>query len=1669
MAEPEGIQLKITATLADEVTRALELVVGKTDALVDRIKASFTGITIAANDAVRDLRRAGGEATLPESAGASNIAALRQEFTELRTTVAAVLPGIEAIGTQGAGAADKFRARAAELRAEAKAALEEIRNEIAVTVSAQSAIVAPVEAEALALREVTAQASTAQVAIERVATATHVLRQGAADTLELQNALRAAREEANRLGVELDEQRRRLPFGGLNGPTVPRSAQAQASFEQAIGVAIAPGTRARELQQALEATTAEAARLKTELELVRVAADGAAGGATAAVHGVGTAADVAAVQLRSATAAAHGLGLSGADVEALDRVLRAAGVDAERLAAELNKAHAAGTGLGRGGAGIPVSPGGGGGRGGLGGFANVAAFGLPGGAGQIASGAALAGVAGAAAGAVLVGAQAIGHALREVDDETKRLAEDSKQLDLALAQIGTIAGGGADKLQTFRQGVIDISNELGSSPLDVTRALYDAISANVKADGTAINFVRDANKLAVATLSTTRESVDLLTSAINAYGLGTGQAARLNDIFFKTVERGKILLPDIAQDFGRVFPLARQAGVGIEEVAAAVATLSAAGVRPSEAITQVRAGLTALERNADRIDVAFRKNGETFDSTTVKTLGLAGTFQKLRDSVNGDDDALTKILGRIEAVNLLLGITGPNAARFAENLSAIQERGGTDKAVNIINSSDAKQSELALNALHNAAEETFGKARQALVAEFFRTLRKGFDDLGLSKKDLQDFGKIVVTFAREVGKDVGELVGTLVKIPLAIVDVIKAVDTLIGSDKDASEATKFLADRFVDLFKILTGIQPLLDFAEFISGFARGLRAAAPSIRTAATEAFAGIKDAVSALEPLVAGVLATITGDITAFLADIIDKGVKALEVAAKVADALGQSTVAAGLRLGVAAAKAMRDELVAVKVAAETVAGVAGVQVSAALDDAKAHADAFAAAVVHGQTRFAEGFANIKKSTEAFSLDALLEIGIKQVDALALYMHNTLRASIIDSLRRAKLGPVGVSLDFDERDLPELQSKIVAALHEAAPLVTKVSLDIAPERVAAAYKVLSDFTKSAGFLFTEKLSPEVEKALKEVQKYSDAIDKAKVTAARVLAPNLSGEARAQAALALLQAERDKIINELERAGVGENLIAKIGAAYAAASDKVRNDFENEKGDMLQGFRELIAAADATQALSKQAIGNLERDVTSIVLGETSRVAKELGALDDRIDQTIKAIVELRQKRAVEPEVDQSQLDALDALLEKLLKNAPRVRVELETTQAQARAQYLLEQLERIRETASGRLPAAAQGLAQSLARGGAEAIKAGESVRKEALQLGFSAKKAGELADQIRAATTEAVKLGNTKLTLDLALTSNVDIATADLSDQLKSAAKPLLDEFQASVSGVIADGVVTPEEAERVSRDLDKMRVGVEKLRQSLHNTDAAFQKGFGAAIKDKVRDALDSFADGARLADAAFDSFASNAADGLTAVITHTKSAKTAIKDFVRNLVTDIAAAINRIIALKAAAALFGFLFPGATAAAGPSIAAADVPIFPGTTPVITQALGGVLPGEMLAPVHSAVSNFLPTYSYSQGGIASKPQVAIFGDNKQKAEAFVPLPGVNRGIPVEIQSLPSNGPTFIIHYNPVIQALDGASARDVLMRENKTIGQALIEQIQTSYAVRQAVKSAGDPSK
>ncbi|WP_028375986.1 phage tail tape measure protein [Leeuwenhoekiella sp. MAR_2009_132] len=277
--------------------------------------------------------------------------------------------------------------------------------------------------------------------------------------------------------------------------------------------------------------------------------------------------------------------------------------------------------------------------------------------------------------ALVIGAAS---AFAAIANEGYKMAKD---FESAMAEVKTIAGLPQKEFDELTRKVFDLYTQLGTEPPDgLARGLYDIIGSGYEA-ADALELLEIAAKAATAGVTTTAVASDGLTTILNAFGLEAKDAARVADVMFAAVDRGKISFEELSRQIAQVAPLAAASGFSFEEIAGAIATLTKQGTPGAQAMTQIRSAIEAAN--------------EVLGEGASKSLTLQQAFQKLYDEAGGGQNKLKELTGRVEAVNAVLAIAGPNLQGATEDMLAMSEAAGSvDRAFDIITETTANQWEI---------------------------------------------------------------------------------------------------------------------------------------------------------------------------------------------------------------------------------------------------------------------------------------------------------------------------------------------------------------------------------------------------------------------------------------------------------------------------------------------------------------------------------------------------------------------------------------------------------------------------------------------------------------------------------------------------------------------------------------------------------------------------------------------------------------------------------------------------------------------------------------------------------------------------------------------------------------------------------------------------------------
>ncbi|ADZ72393.1 phage tail tape measure protein [Polymorphum gilvum] len=245
--------------------------------------------------------------------------------------------------------------------------------------------------------------------------------------------------------------------------------------------------------------------------------------------------------------------------------------------------------------------------------------------------------------------------------------------EAGMADVATLIDTAAESLEEMGSRVLQIADRTPVTLDDLTAALYDVRSAGIEA-ADAMSVLEGSARLGVAGKGTTKEAADLVTSSINAFDLKGEKQARIYDTIFKAVKNGKTTISELSQGFGAVAGTVANAGVEIDEYLASIAAMTTTGMPAAQAHTQIRAAISGLTRETKDSRKLFKKLGaDNFRDLVEKSGGMVPAFDRIRQALGGNDAAILKVLGSVEALNAVLGLTGEQASVFQETLTDMRD------------------------------------------------------------------------------------------------------------------------------------------------------------------------------------------------------------------------------------------------------------------------------------------------------------------------------------------------------------------------------------------------------------------------------------------------------------------------------------------------------------------------------------------------------------------------------------------------------------------------------------------------------------------------------------------------------------------------------------------------------------------------------------------------------------------------------------------------------------------------------------------------------------------------------------------------------------------------------------------------------------------------------------
>ena len=234
-----------------------------------------------------------------------------------------------------------------------------------------------------------------------------------------------------------------------------------------------------------------------------------------------------------------------------------------------------------------------------------------------------------------------------------------------MAKMSTLFDTSKTSVSDLSKEFLTLSNKTGLSASEL------ALSAGQSVDKVG-KFVETAGNLAKAGFTSTTTAVDVLTTAMNAYGSSAGSADQIANKLVRTQNLGKTTVDELASAMGKVIPTASSMGVNINNLTSGYVSLTKQGIATAEATTYMNSMFNELGDSGTTLGgVIKEKTGKSFQECMNSGMSLADVLQITKQYADENGIAYNELWSSAEAGKAGLAILNGGVDEFNQTVETM--------------------------------------------------------------------------------------------------------------------------------------------------------------------------------------------------------------------------------------------------------------------------------------------------------------------------------------------------------------------------------------------------------------------------------------------------------------------------------------------------------------------------------------------------------------------------------------------------------------------------------------------------------------------------------------------------------------------------------------------------------------------------------------------------------------------------------------------------------------------------------------------------------------------------------------------------------------------------------------------------------------------------------------
>lgn len=347
------------------------------------------------------------------------------------------------------------------------------------------------------------------------------------------------------------------------------------------------------------------------------------------------------------------------------------------------------------------------------------------------------------------------------------MVKTAADFESAMSRVAALSGANDEELQKMRKTAEELGRTTAFSATQAAEGMQFLSMAGFKTNEIIAAMPGMLDMAAAAQMDLGR-AADISSNILSAFGLEASEMGRVADVLTKAFTSSNVDLEMLGYTMKYVGPIAKAAGLSLEEMSAAAGILGNAGIQAEQAGTTLRATILRLVKPPKQTAEALKMLGVKTTDASGKMLPLADIIGQIQKSTQGMTEAQkTALAAQIAGTEAASGFiellkSGPDALKkFTKEL---ENSGGTSgriaqKQLDNLNGSLTKLRSATEGAAISIGSTLSPYIRQA--AEFLNGLVDRFNNLSPEMKKTIAITAAVATGIALIGGPALLLIGFL--------------------------------------------------------------------------------------------------------------------------------------------------------------------------------------------------------------------------------------------------------------------------------------------------------------------------------------------------------------------------------------------------------------------------------------------------------------------------------------------------------------------------------------------------------------------------------------------------------------------------------------------------------------------------------------------------------------------------------------------------------------------------------------------------------------------------------------------------------------------------------------------------------------------------------------------